>query len=111
MDRLVMGDPVPEEVEALHAIRHVAPNPSRVTCRWVSRKRGGKGGHHSDVNYGGSHRYRQNPKPSPAMTLPCTALPQRGGQLLVHPARAGVTTIEGYVVASLQRTRRRDRSC
>ena len=83
-----MGDPVPEEVEALQVTRHVAPRPSRVTCRWVSHKRGGKGRHHSEVNYGGSHRYRQNPKPSPAMTLPCTALPQRGGQLLVHPARS-----------------------
>ena len=30
MDRFVMGDPVPEKVEALHAIGHVAPNPSRI---------------------------------------------------------------------------------
>ena len=30
MDRFVMGDPVPEEVEALHRIFRVAPNPSRI---------------------------------------------------------------------------------
>ena len=31
MDRFVMGDPVREKVEALHAIGHVAPNLWRVT--------------------------------------------------------------------------------
>ena len=30
-------------------------------------------GTHSDVRYGGLHRYRQNPKLNSAMTLPCTS--------------------------------------
>ena len=45
MDRLVMRDPVPEEVKALRAVRHVTPNLPRVTWRWVSHERGRNGGH------------------------------------------------------------------
>ena len=38
MDRLVMRDPVPKEVETLHPVCHVDSNLPRVTGRRVHRK-------------------------------------------------------------------------
>jgi len=43
VDRLVMRDPVPEEVEALDTILHVSSDPIRVIRQWVLSKRGAKG--------------------------------------------------------------------
>ena len=53
MDRFVMRDPVPEEVEALHAIRHVAPNSSSIICRRVVCESGGKCGYPQGGQVGG----------------------------------------------------------
>ncbi len=39
MDRLVVCDPVPKEVETLHPICHFDSDPPRVTGRWMPRKR------------------------------------------------------------------------
>ncbi len=45
MYRLVMRDPIPEEMETLHAICYVSPNPPCVTCRWVLCERRGESGY------------------------------------------------------------------
>ncbi|MCE2529267.1 MAG: hypothetical protein J4G11_05300 [Acidimicrobiia bacterium] len=43
VDRLVMRDPVPEEVETLDTILHVSSDPIGVIRQWVLSKRGAKG--------------------------------------------------------------------
>ena len=89
VDRLVMRDPVPEEVKTLDTIFHIGPDPVRVIRRSVLSKRRGKRRYpqRSQVPVTAQEspepesKFRDDPAVELGLSSPCCALTSIGDDL------------------------------